>query len=98
MDKLQTDMTTNMQSLLERDQKLDDMLLKTQDMGSLSNSMASKSRKVKNKLWWQGKALYIVGASVVVVIILETNLLGDYSYYTCNFVRSWNIWLDFLII
>lgn len=48
MDSLKGVMTENMRNLLERDEKLDSMLMKTDQMSDLSYSIAKKVRKFIN--------------------------------------------------
>ena len=67
LGKAKEGMTANMAQLLERDQKLDNMLQKTESMSSLSQSLLSKSVKVRKKMWWQSKFLFIVGVVLIVV-------------------------------
>jgi len=89
MDRLKNDMTDNMANLLERDQKLDTMLLKTDEMSNLSYSMSSKSRQVKDKLWWQGMTFKLIGVSIIVVSLnILKILLGHHLRNPCEHIWS----------
>jgi len=74
-----TQLKSNMENLLARDEKLDDMMRKTSEMSDLSYSISRKvlsadqSRKVHRNLFWSSmiaKILYVIIGIVLLYFIL----------------------------
>lgn len=70
---MKTNMADNMKALIERDDKLDDMMRKTSEMSDLSYSITKKSRKVHMNAFWSSvwaKILYVIIGLVVLYVIM----------------------------
>ncbi|XP_067114074.1 vesicle-associated membrane protein 8 isoform X1 [Osmerus mordax] len=61
----------NINKVLERGEKLDDLIDKTDDLRSTADTFQRTSARVARKYWWKNtKIMIIIGVVVVIVVIL----------------------------
>ncbi|KAF6018792.1 hypothetical protein EB796_022895 [Bugula neritina] len=64
-------MTENIEKVLQRGERLEDLIDKTTDLEASTNTFKRTTRAVARKYWWQNlKMKIIIGVTVVVVIAL----------------------------
>jgi len=63
-------MRTNVEKVLERDQKLTDLDDRASALQSGASQFEQSSRKLKKKYWWQNMKMNIIIGIVVAVILL----------------------------
>lgn len=69
VDEVKGVMTENIEKVLERGDKLDDLVLKTQDLEESSIMFRSTAKKVRRKYWWRNFRMWIILILIVLVII-----------------------------
>lgn len=69
VDEVKTVMTQNIGKILDRGDKLDILVDKTEDLSKSSESFAKSSRRLKNKAWWENKKLCVITVAVILAII-----------------------------
>ena len=67
MSSLKNVVTENLDQLLERDHLMDDMMNKATDLGSLSQSISVKSKRVRRQVFWRGVMMKLAFAGIIVV-------------------------------
>ncbi|KAJ8261182.1 hypothetical protein COCON_G00169050 [Conger conger] len=61
----------NINKVLERGEKLDDLIDKTDDLRATADSFQKTSTRVARKYWWKNiKMMIIIGVIVVIIIVL----------------------------
>ncbi|KAM7368646.1 hypothetical protein PAMP_012962 [Pampus punctatissimus] len=61
----------NINKVLERGDRLDDLIGKTDDLQASADSFQRTSTRVARKYWWQNiKMMIIIGVIVLIIIIL----------------------------
>lgn len=61
----------NINKVLERGEKLDDLIDKTDDLRATADSFQRTSTRVARKYWWKNiKMMVIIGVIVAIIIIL----------------------------
>ncbi|XP_076875691.1 vesicle-associated membrane protein 8 isoform X2 [Brachyhypopomus gauderio] len=61
----------NINKVLERGERLDDLIGKTDDLQATADSFQRTSTRVSRKFWWKNmKMMIIIGVVVLIVIIL----------------------------
>ncbi|XP_053196044.1 vesicle-associated membrane protein 8 isoform X2 [Scomber japonicus] len=61
----------NINKVLERGDRLDDLIGKTDDLQASADSFQKTSTRVARKYWWKNvKLMIIIGVIVVIIIIL----------------------------
>ncbi|XP_046873781.1 vesicle-associated membrane protein 8 isoform X4 [Hypomesus transpacificus] len=61
----------NINKVLERGEKLDDLIDKTDDLRSSADTFQRTSTRVARKYWWKNtKIMIIIGVVVVIAVIL----------------------------
>jgi len=58
-----------MDKVIERGEKIEVLVKKSETLADQSLDMRDTSRKVKNKMWWKNKKV-MIGIIVVVVVII----------------------------
>eukprot|EP01129_Flabellula_baltica_P012981 TRINITY_DN5960_c0_g1_i1.p1 TRINITY_DN5960_c0_g1~~TRINITY_DN5960_c0_g1_i1.p1 ORF type:complete len:165 (-),score=32.57 TRINITY_DN5960_c0_g1_i1:8-502(-) len=67
---------SNLEKVLERGASIEILLDKTSEMENLSFTMADRSKKLKNALWWRNAKLTIAIVVIVIIIILILVSIG----------------------
>lgn len=70
IDEVKGIMTRNIEGLLERGEKIDLLVDKTDNLSHHAFKFQKKATKVKNKMWWQNMKMRIVLCIVFLVLIL----------------------------
>jgi len=70
VDDVRGVMSQNIERVMERGEKLDDLVEKTNDLEQNAVQFRQTSRKVKKKMWWKNTKMTLILVAVVVVIIL----------------------------
>ncbi|XP_041915067.1 vesicle-associated membrane protein 8 isoform X2 [Alosa sapidissima] len=61
----------NINKVLERGERLDDLIDKTDDLQATADSFQKTSTRVARKYWWKNiKMMIIIGVIVVIIIVL----------------------------
>ncbi|KAJ3604858.1 hypothetical protein NHX12_026910 [Muraenolepis orangiensis] len=61
----------NINKVLERGDRLDDLMNKTDDLQASANSFQRTSTQVARKYWWKNiKMMIIIGVVVLIIVIL----------------------------
>ncbi|XP_065669035.1 vesicle-associated membrane protein 7 isoform X2 [Hydra vulgaris] len=63
-------MTQNIEKVVERGERLDVLVEKTDELTRSSESFGIVSRRLKNKYWWQNKKMCIILSLVAVIVIV----------------------------
>ncbi|GCB65254.1 vesicle-associated membrane protein 8 [Scyliorhinus torazame] len=63
-------MSQNIEKVLERGEKLDDLITKTDDLQASADSFQKTSTKIARKMWWKNKKMIIIIVVIVIVIII----------------------------
>ncbi|MBN3312481.1 VAMP7 protein, partial [Atractosteus spatula] len=66
----------NINKVLERGERLDDLIEKTDDLQATADSFQKTSTRVARKMWWKNTKMMIIIAVVVIVIIILIILLA----------------------
>ncbi|XP_015192175.1 vesicle-associated membrane protein 8 isoform X2 [Lepisosteus oculatus] len=66
----------NINKVLERGERLDDLIVKTDDLQATADSFQKTSTRVARKMWWKNTKMMIIIAVVVIVIIILIILLA----------------------
>uniref|UniRef100_V9LI21 Vesicle-associated membrane protein 8-like protein n=1 Tax=Callorhinchus milii TaxID=7868 RepID=V9LI21_CALMI len=87
VQKLQSDvegvkniMTENVDRILARGEKLDDLMNKTEDLQTSSEHFKTTSQKVARKYWWKNTKMIIlivviVSVILILIILFATNVI-----------------------
>lgn len=59
----------NIARVVERGEKLDDVLVKSDSLQSTANMFKRTATRLKNRMWWQNVKMWIAVAAVVVAVI-----------------------------
>ncbi|XP_063716319.1 vesicle-associated membrane protein 7-like [Symsagittifera roscoffensis] len=78
VDDVKNVMNENIEKLLQRGETLDDLLRNTQNLEIEGNAFRTKTRRVKNRFWWENVKMWIVLAFVIVTVVTLTTL-----FFTC---------------
>ncbi|KAG7476937.1 hypothetical protein MATL_G00088130 [Megalops atlanticus] len=61
----------NINKVMERGEKLDDLICKTDDLQATADSFQRTTTRVARKYWWKNmKMMIIIGVIVVIIIVL----------------------------
>ncbi|XP_072110500.1 vesicle-associated membrane protein 8 [Mobula birostris] len=63
-------MTHNIEKVLDRGERLDDLIIKTDDLQATADSFQKTSTKIARKMWWKNTKMIIIIVVIVVVIII----------------------------
>ena len=69
LGNMKGDLKQTMDKMIDRDDKLEDMMHKTNQMSDVSSSFTSKSRKVHRNAWLSSIAGKLIMAAVAIVLI-----------------------------
>jgi vesicle-associated membrane protein 7 len=62
-------MLVNLDKLLERGEKIEVLVKKSDTAVDLSSDMKGKATKLKNKMWWRNAKMYIIIAIIAIILI-----------------------------
>lgn len=79
VDGLKSIMTENIGKLIERGERLDILVDKTEDLSRSSESFARSAKKVKNKMWWQNKKMCLILSCVLFIILAIITIIILYE-------------------
>lgn len=60
----------NMDKIIERGEKIEILVKKSETLAEQSYDLRDTSRKVKNKMWWKNKKVMIGIALVIVIVVV----------------------------
>jgi len=69
IENVKTQMIENIDKVLDRGDKIEVLVDKTDHLQTQSNTFKAVSKSVKRKMWWQNKKLMLCGVCVALVII-----------------------------
>lgn len=69
-------MTQNIEKVLDRGEKLDDLIIKTDDLQATADSFQKTSTKIARKMWWKNTKMMIILVVIVVIIVILIILLA----------------------
>ncbi|XP_043917083.1 vesicle-associated membrane protein 8-like [Protopterus annectens] len=76
VDDVKNIMTQNIDRVLERGERLDDLIVKTDDLQATAESFQKTSTKIARKMWWKNTKMIIIIVVIVAVIVLIIILLA----------------------
>ncbi|XP_072165690.1 vesicle-associated membrane protein 7-like [Diadema setosum] len=76
VDEVKDIMTQNIDKVLSRGEKLDDLLVKTEDLEASARTFQKTASKVRKKMWWQNTRMQIILVIVVLIVILAVVLIA----------------------
>jgi len=62
-------MTENIESILQRGEKLEDLVVKTEKMNDSALKFRNNSRSLKRAMWWQNVKLWLIIIAVILAVI-----------------------------
>jgi len=76
----------NINKVLERGEKIDLLVDKTDRMKNTANKFARTSRHLKNTMWWKNVQMWaiMIGCAAFVVYIIGSMVCGGLSYKSCR--------------
>eukprot|EP00794_Sanderia_malayensis_P012782 gene12782-14093_t len=86
VDEVKGVMTKNIEKVLERGERLDILIEKTEDLEASAASFKKSARKVRNKYWWQNTRNCILLIFVILVLlgVIALIILGALVVYKMN--------------
>jgi len=63
-------MSTNIDKVLERGERLDDVMDKSEAMKNTADAFRKKGKELRRKMWWQNTKMKIIIAAVVLLLIV----------------------------
>ncbi|XP_069781513.1 vesicle-associated membrane protein 8 isoform X1 [Narcine bancroftii] len=70
VDDVKGIMTQNIEKVLDRGEKLDDLIIKTDDLQATADSFQKTSTKIARKMWWRNKKMIIIIVVIVVAVVI----------------------------
>lgn len=70
VDEVVDIMRTNVEKVLERDQKLSDLNQRADELQSGANQFEQQAKRLKRKLWWKNLKMWIIIGVVVAVFLI----------------------------
>ena len=70
MKEVRLTMVDNIARVIERGEKLDDVLVKSDSLQSTASMFKRTATRLKNRMWWQNVKMWITVAVVLVVVIV----------------------------
>ncbi|XP_041066016.1 vesicle-associated membrane protein 8-like [Carcharodon carcharias] len=70
VEGVKTIMSENVDRILARGEKLDDLMNKTEDLQASSEHFKTTSQKVARKYWWKNTKMIILLVVVVLIILI----------------------------
>lgn len=81
LSELEEQSLRNMDKVIERGEKIEILVKKSETLADQSYDLRDTSRKVKNKMWWKNKKVMIgIIAVVLIVIIVIIIIATRWSY------------------
>lgn len=80
IDEVKKTMVTNIEKVLERGEKIEMLVNKTDDLHSQSQSFKRKGTKLKRKMWWKNTKLCLC-IIIIIVLIITVLTLALLSYF-----------------
>jgi len=89
VNKVQDIMMENIENVLKRGEKLEDLVSKTDRLQSGAGKFKSASGKLKTKFWWKnvklcGCIICLLATLVVVVFFVVVAVCGGFSFSSCS--------------
>uniref|UniRef100_UPI00398F2540 vesicle-associated membrane protein 8 n=1 Tax=Pristiophorus japonicus TaxID=55135 RepID=UPI00398F2540 len=69
-------MTHNIEKVLDRGERLDDLIIKTDDLQASADSFQKTSTKIARKMWWKNIKMIVIIVVIVIVIIIFIILIA----------------------
>lgn len=69
LSELEEQSLRNMDKIIERGEKIEILVKKSETLADQSYDLRDTSRKVKNKMWWKNKKV-MIGIVIVILIVL----------------------------
>ena len=79
VDEVKDVMTQNIERVLERGEKLDDLVDKTEDLEASAATFQKTAKRIRKKFWWKNTKMMIILISVGVVIVIIIGVLIAYG-------------------
>ncbi|XP_041485399.1 vesicle-associated membrane protein 7-like [Lytechinus pictus] len=76
VDEVKDIMTVNIDKVLSRGEKLDDLLSKTEDLEASAKTFQKTARKVNDKMWWQNIRMKILLTVIIFIVVIAILLIG----------------------
>ena len=74
----------NMDKVIERGEKIEILVKKSETLSEQSLDMRNTARKVKNKMWWKNKKILVgIIILVLIVIFLLVGLICGFNFSKC---------------
>lgn len=70
LSELEEQALRNMDKVIERGERIEILVKKSETLADQSLDLRDTSRKVKNKMWWKNKKVLIGIIAVVIIIIV----------------------------
>lgn len=67
-------MSQNIESVIQRGERLDDLMDKTDDLEAASATFAKTASKIKKKYWWKNLKMKLIVACVVILVLAGIGL------------------------
>lgn len=74
LSELEEQALTNMDKVIQRGEKIEILVKKSETLADQSYDMRDTSRKVKNKMWWKNKKV-MIGIVVVILVVLTVVII-----------------------
>ncbi|XP_029441050.1 vesicle-associated membrane protein 8-like [Rhinatrema bivittatum] len=80
VDNVKNIMTQNINRVLEREVKLDELVIRTDDLQASAHAFQKTSAKIARKTWWKNRKMTVIIVLVVlmvviIIILLATNVI-----------------------
>nr|XP_022315260.1 vesicle-associated membrane protein 7-like [Crassostrea virginica] len=76
VDDVKNVMTQNIERVLDRGERLENLIDKTEELEASSNQFQKTARKIRKKYWWKNtKMMIIIGVVVFVILIVIVMLI-----------------------
>ncbi|EAR94620.1 synaptobrevin (macronuclear) [Tetrahymena thermophila SB210] len=84
VDQLKDVLEKDLSLLLQRGEKLEVIVKKSENMKTVSTELHRNAKKVKNHMWWQNKKMLIAIVLIVIVLIwLISSFICGFDYSKC---------------
>ena len=70
LSELEEQALRNMDKVIERGERIEILVKKSETLADQSLDLRDTSRKVKNKMWWKNKKVMIGIAAIIIIIIV----------------------------
>lgn len=93
LSELEEQSLRNMDKVIERGEKIEILVKKSETLADQSYDLRDTSRKVKNKMWWKNKKVMIGIIAVVLIVIIVIIIIAtrwSYPKILCICLISYN--------